>query len=129
VRQAEEDPSIEEDEELQINRYSWLWCLTAIVELLSFRLDRSLRSHQISQETKARFNEVEIETWEEIWSTIFADRSWEGEMQKAYGSLKTTEEQKENYHEAKAQLVGFRPAVFAKIRGDVRRDMLRTYSL
>src|SRR5690242_5410725 len=65
----------------------WAWCLTAISELLSYRLGCSLLSYDLPPEVFKMASKTHVETWEEIWNTFCRNSSWSNAVYRARGLL------------------------------------------
>ena len=123
-------PAVRSAQKPEDQRGTWVWCLTAIVNLLFYRLEAPpLLSHSIKQETKSKAKKVEVETWEEIWHCLYGDAGqWQGLMRQ--GSYLIPSEQERDIFESDLEkLYHYRSAVYARVQGDVRRHVLRSFSL
>lgn len=106
---------------------TWAWCLTALAELLSFRLSCSLLSYDLPPEVFKMASKRHVETWEEIWHTLFCDSSWGRAVYRFRGLLPTDEFEKVERNQR--QLDGHRRTIWARMKGDVRRTVLFDYAL
>ena len=64
------------EEEEEDKHFSWVWCLVAMDNLLTFRLQRPPETPKTESDVRKKLVDVAIETWEEIWACLLKDTSW-----------------------------------------------------